>query len=510
MRSLIGIAVAVMLGWGQRPEFADAARKQKVMGLAGEMDALFAKYFEQSQTPGLVYGVVVDGEVVHVQGWGVSDVEKKTPVGAETVFRIASMTKSFTALAILKLRDAGKLSLEDPVVKWVPEFAGTKLPTRDSAPVTVRQLLTHGAGFPEDNPWGDRQLGIADRKMGEWVDGGIPFSTPPDTAFEYSNYGFGLLGRIVAKVSGRSYESYLEQEILKPLGLKSATLEAGKAPAGRRAVGYGRRDGKYFEIASLPHGAFGAMGGLLIDARDLGKYVAYQLSAEPARDEAEAGPVKRSSLREMQRVWRMSGMRASREGATARGYGYGLGVSQTCEFERVVSHGGGLPGFGSYMMWLPQRGVGMFAMANLTYSGPSAPMMEALLLLEKKGAIPARRLAASPVLESTRKSLLQLWDKWDDKLMDKLAADNLYLDEPRERIAARFAELRGKYTGCRADAPLEPENWLRGEFRIDCEQGPVKVEFTLAPTKPPLVQYLRLFDGEAAKAGHSNRSCAGL
>lgn len=508
MKSLLLMIVAMGLA-GQTPEFTEGGRKQKVLALTGEMDAVFARYFEQRQAPGLVYGVVVDGEVVHIKGWGVSDVEKKTPVGAETVFRIASMTKSFTALAVLKLRDAGKLSLEDAVVKWVPEFAGTKLPTKDSAPVTVRQLLTHGAGFPEDNPWGDRQLGIADRKMSEWVDAGIPFSTPPDTAYEYSNYGFALLGKIVAKASGRSYESYLEQEILKPLGLSSATLEPGKAPAAKRAVGYGRRDGKYFEIASLPHGAFGAMGGLLIDARDLGKYVAYQLSAEPARDEADRGPVKRSSLREMQRVWRTSGMQATKENVVARGYGYGLAVSQTCVFERVVAHGGGLPGFGSYMMWLPERGVGMFAMVNLTYSGPSGPMMEALRLLEARGAIPARKWPVTPALELTRKGLLQLWEKWDDQVMDRLAADNLYLDEPRERIAARFAELRGKYTGCKAEAPLAPENWLRGEFRLDCAQGVVKVEFTLAPTKPPLVQFLRLAEGEAARAGRSNRSCAG-
>ena len=88
---------------------------------------------------------------------------------ADTVFRIASMTKSFTALAILKLRDEGKLSLEDPVSKWIPEFARMELPTRDAPPLRIRHLLSHSAGFPEDNPWGDQQLSATDAQLTAWL-----------------------------------------------------------------------------------------------------------------------------------------------------------------------------------------------------------------------------------------------------------------------------------------------------------------------------------------------------
>ena len=103
----------------------------------------------------MVWGVVIDGRLAHIGTFGVKDQVSKTSVTSETAFRIASMTKSFTALAILKLRDDGKLSLEDPVTKWIPEFARTELPTRDTPPVSIRQLLSHSGGFPEDNPWGD-------------------------------------------------------------------------------------------------------------------------------------------------------------------------------------------------------------------------------------------------------------------------------------------------------------------------------------------------------------------
>jgi CubicO group peptidase (beta-lactamase class C family) len=482
MKILLAPLLLCLLVNGQTPSFQDASRRQKIMALTPQVDAIFEKYFQGRQVPGMVYGLVIDQDLVHVRSWGIRDTASKAPVNADTAFRIASMTKSFTALAILKLRDAGKLSLDDKVSRWVPEIASLAYPTKDTAPITVRQLLTHGAGFPEDNPWGDRQLAIPDAEMSKWVDRGIPFSTPPDTSYEYSNYGFALLGRIVAKASGQSYEQYLDKEILKPLGLSSASLEPARVPASVRANGYGRRDGELFEIPSLAHGSFGAMGGLVINAKDMGRYVAYHLSAEPARDDADNGPVRRSSLREMQRQWRTS--------SQTSGYGYGLSVSRNSRFSRIVAHGGGLPGFGSYMMWLPEYSVGMFAMANLTYAGPAAPMREALEMMAVAGALKPRVLAPSPILEQTQKVLTQLWNNWSDADMDRIAADNLYLDQPRALIAKRIADLKKKLTNCQPQGPVTPENWLRGHFQLACTEGQVEVTFTLAPTKPPLVQAL--------------------
>ncbi len=493
MKFFVGNFLTAVLLCAQAPRFSDETRKEKLRAALPQADAAFERYFRERQIPGLVYGIVIDQELVHVKGFGVSNVSTRTAAGADSMFRIASMTKSFTALAILKLRDAGKLSLDDPASRWVPELGGISYPTKDSAPITVRQLLTHGAGFPEDNPWGDRQLAIPDKELSRWIDQGIPFSTTPDSSYEYSNYGFALLGRIVAKASGQSYEQYLTREILRPMGLKSATLE----PSKRHAVGYGRRDEKLFEIPSLSHGSFGAMGGLVIDAVDLGKYVAFHLAAEPARDASEAGPVRRSSVREMQRQWRTAGFNAVRTDAAAglrassSGYGYGLNVSRDCQFSKVVAHGGGLPGFGSYMMWLPEYGVGMFAMANLTYAGPAAPMREALEAMARTGALEPRSLPVSAVLKATQQSLIQLWNQWSDQGMDELAADNLYLDQPRANIQASIAKLQQRFSDCRTEGELRPENWLRGEFHLACKEGVVNVTFTLAPTKPPKVQSLR-------------------
>ncbi len=351
----------------------------------------------------MVWGVVIDGRLAHVESAGVRERTSNSRITASTVFRIASMTKSFTALAILKLRDEGKLSLEDPVAKWLPEFARMELPTRDTPPLRIRQLMSHSAGFPEDNPWGDQQLSATDAQLTERLRIGIPFSTPPGTRYEYSNYAFALLGRAVTKASGVPYERYVRSEILSKLKMDSTTFEFSEAPAAERAVGYRLQpDGTYLEEAPLPHGAFGAMGGLLTTAADLGKYVAFHLSAWPPRDDTESGPVRRASVREMAHLWTPANLTVQRSPgaltASEAGYGFGLRIATDCRFDLVASHGGGLPGFGSYMSWLPDYGVGMFAMANLTYVGPAAPISQAWDVLLKTGGLQKRELPASPVL----------------------------------------------------------------------------------------------------------------
>ena len=144
------------------PQFTDPQRKQKLAAAFPEIDKLFTSFMERSQAPGAVFGVIIDGELVLVKAAGVREKTGNAPVTNDTVFRIASMTKSFTAVAIMKLRDEGKLSLDDPVSKYVPELANLAYPTSDSQVLTIRHLLTHSEGFPEDKPWGDRQLAQSD------------------------------------------------------------------------------------------------------------------------------------------------------------------------------------------------------------------------------------------------------------------------------------------------------------------------------------------------------------
>ena len=198
---LISVAVAASARYPP-PRFTDPDRVAKLQSAMPEIDRRFRAYATDKKIPGMIWGVVIDGQLAHLGTFGVRDRVSQAPVTPDTAFRIASMTKSFTALAVLKLRDDGRLSLEDPVARWIPAFARMERPTRDTPPLTIRQLLSHSAGFPEDNPWGDQQLSATDAMMDDWLARGIPFSTPPGTRYEYSNYAFGLLGRVVTKASG--------------------------------------------------------------------------------------------------------------------------------------------------------------------------------------------------------------------------------------------------------------------------------------------------------------------
>ena len=499
------------------PRFTDPDRATKLESAFPAVDQIFRDYATAHRIPGMVWGLVIDGRLAHVGSAGVQDLASNTPVTADTVFRIASMTKSFTALAVLKLRDEGKLSLDDRVSKWIPEFAAMELPTKDSAPLRIRQLLSHSSGFPEDNPWGDQQLAASDADLTRWLKQGIPFSTPPGTRYEYSNYAFGLLGRIVTKAAGIPYERYVRAEILAKLHMGASTLEFSEVPAARRATGYRLKpDGSYGEELPLPQGAFGSMGGLLTSANDLGRYVAFHLSAWPARDDADSGPVRRSSVREMGHLWTPSNLTVRRTDgklvASETGYGYGLRITTDCRFEQIVSHGGGLPGFGSYMSWLPDYGVGFFAMATLTYAGPSEPISAAWDALLATGGLQRRVLPPSPMLLAARERILALWNHWDDSEARALGAMNLLLDAPASQRRDEIAALKAQVGECGAAGPVLAENWLRGQFNLTCANGTVGAFFTLAPTKPPAVQHLsfRKLESPTTRIGAPTGAPAGV
>jgi CubicO group peptidase (beta-lactamase class C family) len=477
------------------PQFADPERKTRLAGAFADVDRIFEEFATRTHVPGAAWGIVVDGQLVHSGSAGYRDVPSKASARTDSVFRIASMTKSFTAISILKLRDEGKLSLDDPAEKYVPELASLTYPTSDSPKITIRHLLSHAEGFPEDNPWGDRHLADSDAQLTDMLRGGIPFSNAPGIAYEYSNYGFAILGRIVTRVSGMPYPAYVSKNILQPLGMTSTTLEPGDVPADRLAHGYRWEDGRWKDEPLLANGSFGSMGGMLTTVSDLSRYVAAFLSAWPARDGPETPPIRRSSLREMQQVWRPANASVGRDGGGALqlssgGYGYGLRVSQTCAYRLVVAHSGGLPGFGSQMRWLPDYGVGIIAFGNLTYTGWGAPVDAALAALAKTGGLQPRVVQPSPALVAARDATAQLVVRWDDAAADRIAANNLFLDQTRDRRHAELEDLHAKVGACSAGSGFDfVENALRGDWTMNCERGKLQVSITLAPTMPPKVQY---------------------
>ena len=459
-----------------------------------EIDKIFADWRLSAHAPGLVYGVVADGKLVHVQGLGVRNTVNNQPVTSDSLFRIASMSKAFTGLAILKLRDEGKLLLDAPAETYVPEMKGWTYPTTDSPKITVRDLLNHTAGYVEDNPWGDRQQVISEAEFTAMLKTGVPFSRAPGLAMEYSNLGYATLGRIIGNVSGVSYQNYIRREILAPLGMSSTTFDIFASPTERRAIGYRWQDKQWVREPDMKDGAFGAMGGMETSADDYAQWVSFLLSAWPARSDAEKGPVRRSTVREIVRGSNFAAgvMRnAAIGGQTCRqavAYGMGWRVLDDCDLGQIVTHTGGYPGYGSVVLLLPEKGVGVFAFSSRTYGAPSLPAFRAALALQKAGALPAGVHPVSVGLAGAYDHARAVWKATDINAAP--LANNVLMDRDIAGWKKLITDLQAEVGACPAAEAVTPISAMEGKFTWSCEHGRVTGRVQLAPTKSPALQAL--------------------
>jgi CubicO group peptidase (beta-lactamase class C family) len=462
--------------------------------MRANVDRIFTDWGLSTHSPGMVYGIVSNGRLVHVGGSGVQDLETRRPVGPDSLFRIASMSKAFTALAILKLRDEGKLRLDEPAQTYVPELRAWKRPTADSPLITVRDLLTHVAGFVEDNPWGDRQQVLTEAEFTAMLRAGVPFSRAPGLAMEYSNVGYATLGRIISNVSGMPYQRYIGRTILAPLGMASTTFDIFASPRERRATGYEWKDKAWVREPDMRDGAFGAMGGMETSANDYAKWVAFLLSAWPARDQADTGPVRRSTVREIVTgsnfpVGRMRnpviGGAPCRQAQT---YGMGWQVVEDCDLGRVVTHTGGYPGYGSVVMLLPEKNLGIFAFSSRTYNAPRDPAFRAALALQKAGLLTDASLPVSPGLAAAYDSARAVWRSGN--IAAAPLANNMLLDNSAADWAKLVANVKAEVGSCPAAEPIVPISAMEGRFTWRCERGRVSGRVQRAPTPQVTLQAL--------------------
>jgi len=459
------------------------------------IDTNFDAWRAQAHAPGLIYGVVQDGRLRYVRFIGQRNLDSQAPVDLMSLFRIASMSKAFTALAILKLRDEGKLSLDAPAETYVPEMAGWTYPTADSPHIKVRDLLNHAAGFVTDDPWGDRQQVLTEAEFTTMLEAGVPFTRSPETAFEYSNFGYALLGRIVTNVSGRPYNDYIQQEIMQPLGMTSTGYDVFASRPVQRALGYRWENEAWAREPDMRHGVFGSMGGVQTNAPDYAKWIAFLLDAWPARDGPETGPVRRSTVREMATGsnFPSTSVRTLPDGSpcpVATTYGMGLRVSADCELGPVLAHGGGYPGYGSYMILLPERGLGLFAFANRTYAGPSAPLLEAANLIVRSGAAPVRDTPVSDDLAAAYAAAGSIWSAGDVSGAQDRLAMNVLMDRSVENWRTVLTAAKVDAGDCVTDAPVAASGALSGFFDWTCANGHISGRILLAPTTPWSIQAL--------------------
>jgi D-alanyl-D-alanine-carboxypeptidase/D-alanyl-D-alanine-endopeptidase len=459
-----------------------------------EVDKIFAEWRLASHVPGLAYGIVADGRLVHANGLGVQDIDSNTPVTLDSLFRIASMSKAFTALAILKLRDDGKLNFDAPVETYVPEARGWHYPTADSPKIRLRDLLTHSAGFVEDNPWGDRQQVISEAEFTAMLKAGVPFARAPGTAMEYSNFGYATLGRIVSNVSGVRYQDYIRNNIMAPLGMASTTYDIFASPQARRAIGYRWQDNRWVREPDMRDGAFGAMGGVETSVNDYWRWVAFLLSGWPPRDDADAGPVARATVREVVTGANFASgvMRNSAIGGApcrqAVAYGMGWRVIDDCDVGRVVTHTGGYPGYGSVVVLLPDKGVGLFAFASRTYGAPSIPAFRVALALQKAGFLEDRKIPVNAQLSAAYDLARAVWRKAD--ITAAPLANNVLMDRSTSDWRKLVADLKTEVGACQADEPITPVSAMEGKFTWTCTHGRVTGRVQRAPTPQLSIQAL--------------------
>ena len=317
-------------------------------------DALLAGLVETND-PGLAVLVAQDGKILFEKGYGLADVEHHVPVIPQTTFRIGSITKQFTASAILKLQEEGKLSLDDKLSKYIPDF-----PRGDE--VTLRHLLTHTSGIHSytDDPgfWSRVTNDTSDAIMAGMKT--YPYDFDPGTKWSYDNSGYLLLGCIVEKVSGQSYGDFLRENFFQPLGMTNTGVYRAHLGLPHEALGYSLGTNGFTQALNWDMSWAGGAGALYSTVEDLYRWnegIFNGRVLDAASLEAAFTPVK---TKENQTNYTKDA-----------GYGFGWGVGRYRGL-RKISHNGGLDGFSSCLQRLPDEKFTVAVLANALPGRPVA------------------------------------------------------------------------------------------------------------------------------------------
>ncbi len=315
---------------------------------------------QNREQPAVSIGIVYDQDLIWAKGYGYADLEKKIPAATSTAYRIASITKLFTATAILQLRDRGKLQLDDPVAKHLDWFH-LRDTFEDSPVITIRHLLTHTSGLPRELNalyWDDMSF----PELAEFVKMFQESSTilPRETELKYSNVAFNVLGEVVASVSGKPYPDYVREYILEPLGMTGTDVTPQKDMP-TLAKGYGfRKPGQPRRVEPFfDKKAMASSGNMASTVEDLARFLSLQFGEGAA---GGAQILKGPTLREMHRVhWLCPNWKS----------GWGLGWSVVKVDGQVrITHGGSVPGYKTFVSAAPADKIGVIVLTNAEDGNP--------------------------------------------------------------------------------------------------------------------------------------------
>jgi CubicO group peptidase (beta-lactamase class C family) len=315
--------------------------------------------------PGISAAIVEDQEVIWARGYGLADITNSTAADPETIYSICSISKLFTSVAIMQLRDAGKLRLDDRVEDVLPWF-NLKQVYEDTGPITIRSLLTHSSGLPRESDypyWTGPDFPFPSHEQILSKLGSQETLYPAFTYFQYSNLGLTLLGEIVAKVSGKPFDAYIQENILMPLRLADTRTEMPESLwRSKLATGYSalKRDGKRDMLPLFLARGIAPAAGFSSTVLDLARFSSWQFRLLTSGGEEI---LKASTLREMQRVhW------VDPDWQTTWGLGFSV---YEVDGQSMVGHGGSCPGYRSTLNIDPQKKQAFIVMINAQGVSPS-------------------------------------------------------------------------------------------------------------------------------------------
>jgi CubicO group peptidase (beta-lactamase class C family) len=431
------LALACLAGGAGPVSAADAP--------AERIDALFAST-AGGKLPGAAVLVLRDGAVVHSKAYGLANVAQRLPNTPRTKFRLASVSKSFTGLLVLRLVEQGRLRLDDPLEKYVPGVVGGEA-------MTIHHLLSHTAGMPDFMSFEDAAK--------------LPREYPPGERLNYSNLGYSALGRVIEKVTGKTYESVLREAILDPLGMNDSGCGWREAPSEVRATGYlfDPEGGKVVPAetsdADLPS------GGLYSTAEDMARWVRGLLD----------GRIVSPAM--LEKAWTPVVLEDGRRGA----YGFGFMLIPYRGL-REVAHGGDISGFNTYVAIYPSEKLAVVVLSNVGMR-PPGPVPEAgAVAHEVVDALSGDRLGPRwpPTVALAPKVLDRYVGRYRIDAPPAIVAvmgDAIEIRREGERLVAK---------GKQGEAEIFPES----ETEFHSEAGPVRISFVRGESGAPVRAILTL------------------
>jgi len=381
--AILGVAVLSAALGAQTPEVrtSNAATDPDVLGAERLFSAWMEAQLAYRGLPGVVVGVVSDQQLVWAKGFGYADLKATVPMLPETKFRMASHSKLFTAIAIMQLREDGKLRLDDPVEKYLPWFKAAPA-GEDDGPITVEQLLSHSSGLQREagDHWVSYEFPTEDQLKSLYADRRAAFA--PSVRWKYSNLAYAVAGMVIEKVSGQKWADFVDRNIFKPLEMTSSSVDSNVSGL---TVPYGRRmpDGTRETLPFVDARGMAAATGITSNLNDMAKFVSANFR-RGARGGAQV--VSSGSWREMHRV-------RSVEENWMSGSGLGYDISRINN-RTWTGHGGGYPGNTTQTLIQLDDKVGVVVLTNTNDSNPGDIARQ---LIATVGAAVAKVTAPKPV-----------------------------------------------------------------------------------------------------------------